>query len=55
VLLFWNVSRLKLEGYTDPQFKLLSVGSIYTRDAYATVVGDVRALVDKNVSELLLS
>ena len=28
VLLFWNVSRPKREGLVDPQFKLLSVGSI---------------------------
>jgi hypothetical protein len=28
VLLFWNVSRPKREGLIDPQFKLLSVGSI---------------------------
>jgi hypothetical protein len=26
--LFWNVSRPKREGLVDPQFKLLSVGSI---------------------------
>jgi hypothetical protein len=25
---FWNVSRPKREGLVDPQFKLLSVGSI---------------------------
>ena len=29
VLLFWNVSRPKREGFVDPQFKLLSVGSIW--------------------------
>jgi hypothetical protein len=28
VILFWNVSRPKREGLVDPQFKLLSVGSI---------------------------
>jgi hypothetical protein len=29
VLLFWNVFRPKREGFVDPQFKLLSVGSIW--------------------------
>lgn len=29
LLLFWNVSRPKREGFVDPQFRLLSVGSIW--------------------------